>query len=302
MTNNSLNSTVSSNYETIMSLVGTPLSIVLSIITLAIVFQSRSVMNMCETYNLILFNLIVIVERIFYLGIYVVKLLYNEVKPNCFNTALNECITILEIFSYFTLFYYSLLQISTLSRAALILKLFNLVHTLRTFVLFETITFFLLFCDTYFFINFYRSNCQGMDYYGNEILFVFYQILLPQALIIISYTSAACYVCVTRFLKTTNQVHSMSVAKLRRFRKNFILVLKFLFLSFIFIFSCLCYLLPFTISSAIINSSIVLTILVYFSNFTFFVQPILLIYAHNILKKTLIRFMKNIFEKIFKIK
>lgn len=280
----------------IFNLTGISLSVGLSILTLVVVFMSRSQLKSIEIYNLILLYLFIIISQLSAIYCTFSRMENQNVYLNCDYSIFNFISTKFDILSNLTLFYYSLLQISTLSRSKFVLMLFKLVNPIKSLVIYELIMFSATFSTAFLFIDFYKSNCTDLTLSELGMNITYVVIVFPRLLIIFGYASATAYVILARLKSRKLKAFSNDLNELKRFNRNLSLMLKFLMLSIIFMISYIPIILPNLITITIFVNSLPLKIVYYSAQMISCSQAGVLLCVHNILKSTFLSCLSKIFK------
>ena len=280
----------------IFNLTGISLSVGLSILTLVVVFMSRSELKSIEIFNLILLYLFIIISQLSAIYCTFSRMENQNVYLNCDYTIFNFISSKFDILANLTLFYYSLLQISTLSRSKFVLMLFELVNPIKSLVIYELIMFLATFSIAFLFIDFYKSNCTDLTQAELGMNITYVVLVFPRILIIVGYASATAYVILTRLKSRKLKVFSSDLNELKRFNRNLSLMLKFLFLAIIFMISYIPIILPNFITITVFVNSLPLKIVYYSAQMISCSQAGVLLCVHNILKSTFLSCLSKIFK------
>lgn len=284
----------------ILGLFGATMSALLSVLAIVIIRMSRASMNMIEFYTLILLNSISIAMRFSFIIMTVYEKFLPSIFLSCVDAVLNQSIASLEILCNFCFFYYSLLQISTLSRNRFFLVLFKFTHNLRTFVVSHLLVGLVNLLQTFLVIDYYIDECRDLKVSSTGRTIIYFVILLPRVLVIVCYIAAAMYACVARLEIRRSKQHALTdSAQMRRLRQTMILIIKFLALSFFLIFSDLMFVLPVFIDPTVLENAVWLHFLIYSSTLCYFIMPMLLIFVHRVLMETFYALSKRIVAGIF---
>lgn len=285
----------------IIGLFGVIGSALLSVLAIVIIRMSRASMNIFEFYTHILLNSISISMRISFIIMTIYENFLPSIFLSCVDAVLNQLIASLEIICNFCFFYYSLLQVSTLSRNKFFLVLFKLTHNMRTLVVSHLLIALSNLLQIFLVIDYYIDKCRDLKVASTGRTIIYFEILLPRVLVIVCYIAAAVYVCVARLeTRRSKQQHALTdSAQMRRLHQNMILIIKFLALSFFLIFSDLMIVLPVFIDPIVLKNSHLLHVLIYLSTFCYFIMPMLLIFVHRVLMETFYALLKRIVAGIF---
>lgn len=272
------------------------ISIVLSILVIIIIFISRSEIKSIEFHTLILINVFTILSQLSNIYCTVSRMTIPNVFLNCNYLILNFIASGLDILSNVTLFYFSLLQISTLSRSKFVLTLFKLVNPTKSLVIYEIISTFLVTSTLLFYIDFIKSNCTNGNLMDLGLYFINIELVIPRVLIILGYVSATTYIIWTRLRKRRLKAYSSDLNELKRFKRNLHLMLKFLLLAIIFLVRYIPFILPNIITLSTFGNSLLLKIVYYSTQMVFRFEPVFIICVHNILRRTFLSYISNFFK------
>lgn len=265
---------------------------VLNIFGLVIVFLSRSKLLKVEFFILVMLNLKTTVFKVFAVYQYSAMGFNMDLFKQCLTAMLSMLSASILTSSFMTLLFYSVFQVSTVSRSKLFLFLFNSTHNVRNFFIYEVLMTILqlLFSAISILMSFLDKNqCPDILSLVNQNVLVKFIVFLavPSFLPIIVYLFAIVYVIFSR-LKHKYQQGS-------NFNKNVQLLLKFLALALIF-FSSFILQNFFYFSTFLFDINIYVNAIVGDLGFILYaLQPLLLIYAHSILKVTLLSYIHRFF-------
>lgn len=289
------NRTIELNYASLISMVAIlSIASVLNIFGLVIVFLSRSKLLKVEFFILVMLNLKTTAFKV--LGVYQYSAMgFNiDLFYQCSTALLSMLSASILTSSFMTLLFYSVFQVSTVSRSKLFLFLFNSTHNVRNFVIYEVLMTILqlLFSAISILMSFLDKNqCPDiLSLVSQNVLVKFIVFLaVPSFLPIIVYLFAIVYVIFSR-LK-----HKYQQGSTGSFNKNVQLLLKFLALALIF-FSSFILQNFFYFSTFLFDINIYVNVTVGDLGFILYaLQPLLLIYAHSILKVTLLSYIHRFF-------
>lgn len=257
----------------------------LCMLTLLVIFMSRSIINQFEFYTLVILYSILTCSRINY----AIVEIYGKFAIGCISSILNNLNANLEILSNSSYFYYSLLQISMLSRVKFMLVLFKFTHSKKGIIVFHVTVGLIVMLQSLLIIQHYIDNCVSLNKISLGLFIYCIEILLSRAIIVLCYVMAMAFICVTRLRNCHHKRESSlnELSQLRRFRQNAKLMIKFLALSASFIFIDLVDILPIFIQ---IQLSLMFT---YLNNLIYILQPLMLLFVHNVLKRKTILFIKS---------
>ena len=255
-------------------------SIVFFTLALFLTLKSRSNLNRVEFFILCTISLSNITSKLWYILLGISQFLF-PISNRCGIISFGTLFLIFDFICCSTLFYYSIFQISSLSRAKLFLLVFDKAHIMRGFVIYQIVT--IVMAILLNLVQWLDTFLRGCDYsQQSKYILIFYLVFFgPRVLIISSYSLATVYVFFTRFKQQSDK---------KRFRRNLNLILKFNLLSVMFIISYLPYMLSYIIDASTLLGSSSISALRLFTFYlpllVYVVHPLLLIYVHNILKNT----------------
>lgn len=278
--------------------------ILIGLFCLLVIILSKPKLIPLEFHILMIFSFTTIEFKIVTEVMIISLYISPEMVSYCLISILNLTCLAAGFHSLLTLFYYSLFQTSNVSRSRLFVIVHELVHKRKTFIIYQVIVFFLsnsLFA-LYLFLAYRDLNeCPNVFVIINKFL---YNGLIPQFVIsstipILVYISTANFIFYSshRFISADFMTNRNEQAKLR---KNLYILLKFLSLASIFVFSTwilnVFYFLAFKAPN-----SIGFLISGYSSMISYSLMPLFLISIHSITKKTLDIFLHRIY-RFFKFK
>lgn len=269
-----------------------------STISLFTIILSKSKLIPTEFAILIVFNITTLVLKLCLTLVYLSE--WQNMFGLCFYS-INSSITyfVFPMISS-TLFYYSLYQVSNISRSRLFIILFNQTRSLKKFLIFE-IFIFLIFASAS--ISIYVINSEQDPFCTNQNIAKYFYLIIfamfvPALFPLVVYAFGIAYICVTRLrnqkqkYSTNNETQTSQNRK--RFKMNLNLMLKFLFLALIYIFGALPqtanYFIYINCPKCSANLKFI-SYIIYVSNFFYIFQPIFLIYIHAILQKRFLQFI-----------
>lgn len=271
-------------------------SFLLNTLSLCILLLSKKKLIKSEFYILLSFILTTSALKLCLTGFYVAQILLPlQLNQACVQQVFFSAIISMNSLISSTLLYHTFYQISNLRRSKLFLALFNQVHNERNFFIFEFILILVLATITSANLVVASRNdplCSNI----NHTLFylVLLELIVPCSLIVVVYVSTIGFICYSRL---SNQLKKMVLLMndtnkmdQKRFRRNFKLMLKFLVFILIFILSLLPQTLYYFIFICCPNCVIDIDLFSLFSDLALILyafQPLLLIFIHSILKRTL---------------
>lgn len=275
--------------------------VLLSTIALVVLFASKSKLIKSEFYILLSYNAYGTLYRVTAVVIFTLTLFfYPDIFNDCVFSIVNTLWSIVMFKLFMIMFYYSLFQVSSVSRHPLCARLHTLVLNVRTFLVFQTLVIvFITILLTYIVLvaNAELHKCpSAFDLLSYMILFKFLTTyVLPSILPVLVYFIAICYVFFARL--NNSRGHLVAANELKRARKDFKLLLRFLALGLVCTASSLLqniflYSMFFSPSFDFVLNSIVGGL----GFFILAIQPILLIYIHSIMKQSSIRLFKRAFN------
>ena len=272
----------------------------LSLFSLLIVILSREKLKRIELVILLSLNVTSLAFKIFVIVQFSIVYFAAEIVLSCPYTIISTCGTMLNEKIFMSLFYYSLFQVSSISREKLFLVLFNLVQSVRNFIIYEIITFILIiaFTSLYTMFAYFKTNntCPNMSQILREaieykFLFGYFS---QSVLAVIVYISATLYLCFIRFRYRKYQSEDKTTRNNRleisKFRKNLKILVKFLILALIILLSSLFQNLFYYSSYVYGDFSSKVIIYADIGFILYMLQPFFFIYIHRILEKTFISY------------
>lgn len=279
---------------------------ILSFITLLCILASFKKLIRLEFVVLLIFSLSTVATKISGALLLVLVYFWPELGNTCLYAILNIIAIVLVEKQAMVSFYYSLFQISTVSREKLFLALYNLVHNPKVFAFYEAVVSIVLFCiNGVFFYLAYRLNdrCPNI----NDLLQVVLKykliilIVAPSFLSVVAYIACTVYICYLRFIAEPK--NSKYYARSRnnehgQFRKHLRLILKFLALALIFL-ACSLFQNLFFIYTFIYGDFSTLILLMGHAGFVLYaIRPLLVIFIHAVLKESFKSFFLMLFAFI----
>lgn len=301
MNNSSENFTFGFDAKTeTISLIGIGLcSLSLDLATILTVVASRAKLINTEFFILILFNFMDVNNKIAILLYFYNSLDFDllfALIAFSYSIVANFCITM-------NLFYYSIFHLSTLSRSAVFLKLFELVHRFRNFIIYEIV------CVVFSFVLtaiLARSNYLELrEFISNPLISTLFfvkfsfqvicQNIIPCCLSLLMYISSMVFVFGSR-LSDRHGKYAASASERRKFRRNTLLLVKFTFYACVNVFSTL----PIAIFCIILLICptcplITIRFFAYFGFICFAIKSPSLVLLHNILRATFFSCLKRVF-------
>lgn len=266
------------------------IGIIANIIGLFVLWISKTKLLKTEIYILFMFNVMSFAYN--FLGVvlfFLVYFIYPDLFYNCAFSVFNTIWLILMPKLFMTMFYYSLFQVSSLSRHRFMLILHSTLHKTRTFLIYDLLMtiFFSAFISFIVLSAFFDENkCPSVitltSYYILLKFLVLFQV--PSILPVVVYFSATVYVFYSRHVRRAELLSNRQ--ELLKLRKKTKLVLKFFvmavslaadsLLQCIYLFSLFIVPINSTLISILGNIGFLISSL----------QPIFLIYIHSIMKKS----------------
>lgn len=262
-----------------------------SILSIVVIVLSKSKLEKTEFCILIIFNTLTLVFKVFSTIQYIIACYFPLLIFDCVMSVFNTVWIVFMVKLLFTLVFYSLYQMSTVSRERLFVLVYDHVHSIRNFLIYELVGLvFLVGFDVFNIWMTYRDRppggtCPGVvEITMKYVLFKFLVLLMmPSVVLIAIYTLTTGYISYTRFLSPKRNFNKR---EMRKFRKDFFLLVKFLALSVVF-----------TASSMLQNVFFYAVFILADDSMGFFVigdvgysiyalQPLFFIYVHSILKRT----------------
>ena len=285
---------------------------ILSLFSLVIVVLSREKLKRIEFVILVSFNITTLTFKLVVLCNFSIAYFFPNMILSCGYTIVFLATIVLGEKLFMVLFYYSLFQVSSISREKLFLKLFDLVHSVRNFLIYELIVFIILIAYTtvYTMIAYFKANqtCPYMiqilkEYTELKFYFGYY---LQSTLPVLVYSFANTYLCFIRFVSVrfrkyqSDETIKNNRLEISKFRKNVKLLVKFHILSFILFISALFQNLFYQFSFVYWDFSIRSIIFADVGFILYSIQPLFFIYIHRILKKTFLSYFLDFYDCITK--
>ena len=275
----------------------------LSLFSLLIVILSREKLKRIELYILLSLNLTSLGLKLLVITEFSIVYFAPNLIFSCGYTILFSCAIVLGEKLFMVLFYYSLFQVSSISREKFFLTLFGLVHSVRNFLIYEIIIFILIigYTTVYTMIAYYKANktCpyviqvlrEAIEY---KFLYGYY---FQSVLAVIVYIIATIYLCFIRFVSARYRKYQSDKTtrlEISKFRKNVKLLVKFLILALIILLSSLFQNLFYNASYVYGDFSSTIIIYADIGFILYSLQPIFFIYIHRILKKTFLSYFLSL--------
>ena len=296
---NSSNASLDDGHElktTILMSIWT-VGILLDVFNIFIITLSKPKLIPLEFYILMTLSISLVEFKIIIDTNIILNFISEKYHKYCIFTILNLGILSSGCFNMLTLFYYSLFQASNVSRSKLFVMVHEMVHKTKAFIIYQICNGFLsIFLSAlYFFLAYLDVNkCPNVYFLMNKFIFngsLITQLVFASFLPISVYISTAVYI----FFFTNRGLMSHDSMIKARFRKNLIVMLKFLALATFFALGIwllnICFCISFTFPGSI---SYVIT--GYLSFFFFSLMNSSLIFIHSITKKTLKIYVIRIFK------
>lgn len=286
----------------IVTMIFWSLSLMSSLCVLVLIKQSRHALVRAEFYILLLFNIFLFLN-IFIICVYFPISFFKLMDKKC-DFGIGLLILTIDVSTCCTLIYYSLYQISLLSRDRFFLRVFHFVHNLKHFFIFElsiflicgTVNVFCFISLTTLFNLFQSAHFQAINSC---------ETFVTRFILLLVYSSASIYVIITRLVNRKANNMAINSNENKRLRRNFRLMLKFLIMPILLI----SYYIPkltgviiqiiFETDSLFVNYAI-LDIFDRIGDFLYLLQPFVLIFVHNVLKKAFLTFVLKCFNRIFR--
>lgn len=273
----------------------------LSIVSLLIIIASFKKLVRLEFYILVVFTLLTILYKLASITQIMIANLWSDLLSSCFYSIVNSLASVLSQKLFTTLFYYSLFQISMISREKFFLALYSRIHNSYVYLTFEISLsiLFLVIGGISFYLGYQTNNkCSNI----NVLLQVLidYKFLVIQVasnfLPVIAYIMSTVYLCYVRFIRN----RTASLNETSQMRKNLRVMIKFLAFALIFLTSSLFQNIFFIYSFLLGGFSDTLLFIGHTGFILYAIQPIFVIYIHKILNATfrdsvfrLFSFMRN---------
>lgn len=260
-----------------------------NIISLVVLFISISKLVRFEFYILLSYNVISTFYRIlsvviFFLAYYE----YPEILKDCVYSIFNTIWTMMMFLIFMIMFYYSLYQVSQVSRERLFILLQKLVNNLRNFIIYHFLILILVgIVMAYIIMSAYGKlhQCPSVFHLLDYMLLLklLSTYVTPSLLPVFVYFGAILYVFFSIIAK---QKILSSDQRVKRARKDIKLLIKFFILGLVCVFSSLLqniylYSVFFASISSLANSFIGAI-----GFFIYSFQPLCLVYIHSIMKKS----------------
>ena len=270
--------------------------ILIGFLCLLIILLSKPKLIPLEFYILITISISLMVFKIIVDSQFILLLISEKYIEYCIFTILNLISLTLGFCILLTIFYYSLFQASNVSRSRLFVMVHELVHKKKTFIIYQFgIGFLSMFLFLLYFFLAYRdvNECPNIVFIMNKII---YNGSLITQLVFASFLPISVYISTAVYIFFSNRRYlSQDTISQARFRKNLIVLIKFLGLAIIFVLS-ICLLSIFYLLAFVAPNSIGIFITAYSSFVSFSLMHLFLILVHSITQMTL----KMLFIRIFK--
>lgn len=267
---------------------------IFSFFTLVFIIASINKLIRLEFGILTVFSISTIAYKVSGVLLLLVFYFWPELMPSCSYTIMNTMTVVLIQKQAMVLFYYSLFQISTISRDKFFIILFNLVHNSKVFVIYEiAVSIVLLGLNgaSYYLAYKLKSHCPNVN--DMLIIIIKYNLMIviigPNFLAVFAYLACTIYICYSRLIqKSKNMIYAATSNRNEsvQFRKNLRLLLKFLALALVF-FACSLFQNLFYIYTYAYGDFSPMVLFLGHTGFVLYgIQPLFLIYIHSVLKSS----------------
>ena len=274
------------------------IGIIIGIFCIIIVILSKPKLILTEFYILMTISISLIIFKIIIDSQFVLMLISHEFIGYCFFAILNLSNITFGFYILLTFFYYSLFQVSNVSRSRLFVLLHGLVHKKKTFIIYQIgIGFLSMFIFLLYFFMAYTdlNQCPNVFFLMNKITnngSLIIQMVFACSLPIFVYLSTTVYI----FFSSNRRISITNNSMVNdRSGKNLNVLLKFLTLAVLFVFSFwllnLFYFLSFIFPNAISTLATAYTSFISFS-----LMHLFLIIVHSITKTTFKTYILKIFR------
>lgn len=294
--NNSSNNTFfqNSNTSLLVFISIWSVGILVSVICIMIIVLSRRNLIQLEFMILMVINVSMICLKLALVSQFLIAYIWQDLMFSCLYSMLNTSGLAFGLHTILTFFYYSLFQVSNVSRTHLFLVIVGLINSSRHFLIYQigVLSICLTLAAVLLYVAYLDINqCPNFFFFTQKYIKITLpiQYAIPNVLPFIVYMFAIVYICYSRFIKRNNVYQDLS-----HFRKHLYLVLKFLALIFIYTISILLMSLFYTLSFFNPNS-LVYFFVGYASSVSFNCIPLLLILIHSILNKTFYKIFRGQF-------
>lgn len=276
------------------------IGILIGIFCIIIIILSKPKLILTEFYILMTISISLIIFKIIIDSQFILMLISQEYIGYCIFAILNLSSLTLGFCILLSFFYYSLFQVSNVSRSRLFVLLHELVHKKKTFIIYQIAIGFLsmfLFLLDFFMAYSDFNQCPSIFFLMSKIISngsLIIQMVFACSLPIFVYLSTTVYIFCSSKRRSSISISNNSMVN-DRSGKNLNVLLKFLTLAVLFVFSFwllnLFYFLSFISPNAISTLATAYTSFISFS-----LMHLFLILVHSITKTTL----KTYFLKIFR--
>lgn len=299
---NSTNLTIGTQ-SNVFNIIGSTIwwiSVFLNISAIVIVHLSRTKLIQTEFLILIILNTISTIQKILMSINFTIVTYISSIFSDCEQLLLIAVIGIFDGGYSVILLYYSIFQVTTTSRAKLFLQTFNVIHNWKTYLIYVSLWFAIATLATIVVASllYVEDKACGYIWQRTFTLELFISII-PRFLPAIVYLLGTVFLCyswsknrMSKYFNDRNQI--------KRFRRNLKLMFKFLAFALVLLVSNSTQMGFYIIAINCPEFDCQRIYQAYsFINFigygVSFMQPIIIIYIHNILKETFFNFIKNIF-------
>lgn len=273
------------------------IGILIGFLCLLVIILSKPKLIPLEFHILMTLSISLNVFKIIVNSQFILLSISDKYNQYCVFAILNLSCLGMGFFILLNMFYYSLFQASKVSRSRLFVLVYKLVHNNKTFIIYQVFNGFLsIFLSLMYFFLAYRdvNQCPNIFFIMNKMIrngSLITQLVFSSLLPIFVYVSTAVYI----FVSSKRRLLSQDTILKARNRKNIIVLLKFLALATIFVFS-IWLLIVFYLLAFVASYSIGFFVTAYTSFISFSLINLFLIVVHSITKKNL----KMYFFRIFK--
>lgn len=279
--------------------------IVLSILSITVTMYSRSRLLKVELAILMAFNVGTMIFKFIILLEFSLAYGLADFIQSCGFTLLNASSLVFVVQITLTVLYYSIFQVSNMSRHPFLLVVRARSHNMRTFLVIQALTILIgsLISFAYLLLSYLQlQHCPGIFYIIEKYMFNFMiiQFVGPTYLPVVIYLLTTAYIFYSRFIRRHDFAYMSNRQELARYRRNLRLLAKFFALSLTFILSgtllngyyILLFFYPNSIATLIVGY-------VGFSSYN--IQCILIVYVHSILKVSFRQLASGLFTTSRKI-
>ena len=262
-----------------------------SLLNLVLVFMSKPKLLKVEFSILVFFTSWTLLYKIFSSIQFLSVLIDPLLALDCAFSLTNTSWSLFLPMSGMILFYYSLFQISTVSRNRMFLALYNAVNNIKTFIVYILLVSIAVLCFIVF--NIYMAYldlgvCPNTLQILSKFIVLKFMLLsvIPGFLPVVSYSIAAVYVLYTRFYGGKKFNYS-NKQEMTRFRRSFRLLVKFWLMASIVALNSVLVNVYFYLSMVLLINTTIVNFIGDLGFAIYAIQPLFLIYIHSILKNTL---------------